>query len=44
MTTVLVPNRSVPPAPGSDEVADVVLGSLAELDPSAIDTRLVTRS
>lgn len=44
MTTVLVPNRSVPPAPGSDEVADLVIGSLAELDPSAIDTRLRTRS
>jgi HAD superfamily hydrolase (TIGR01509 family) len=44
MTTVLVPNRSVPPAPGSDEVADVVLESLAELDPGDIDTRLGTRS
>jgi HAD superfamily hydrolase (TIGR01509 family) len=37
MTTVLVPNRSVPPAPGSDEVADLVLGSLAELDPAAFE-------
>jgi HAD superfamily hydrolase (TIGR01509 family) len=37
MTTVLVPNRSVPPAPGSWEAADVVLDSLAELDPEAIE-------
>ena len=44
MTTVLVPNHSIPPAPGSDEVADVVLGSLAELDPSSIDTPIRTRS
>jgi HAD superfamily hydrolase (TIGR01509 family) len=36
MTTVLVPNRSVPPAAGSEEVADVVLDRLAELDPAAI--------
>jgi len=39
MTTVLVPNHSVPPAPGSDEVADMVLESLAELDLGAIDAR-----
>jgi HAD superfamily hydrolase (TIGR01509 family) len=37
MTTVLVPNRSVPPASGSDEFADLVLGGLAELDPAAIE-------
>lgn len=36
MTTVLVPNRSVPPAPGSEEVADVVVDRLAELDPAVI--------
>jgi HAD superfamily hydrolase (TIGR01509 family) len=36
MTTVLVPNRSVPPAAGSEEVADVVLDRLADLDPAAI--------
>jgi HAD superfamily hydrolase (TIGR01509 family) len=37
MTTVLVPNRSVPPAPGSNEFADLVLGGLADLDPAAIE-------
>ena len=37
MTTVLVPNRSIPPAPGSRALADVVIGSLAELDPAAIE-------
>ena len=36
MTVVLVPNHSVPPAPGAAELADVVLGRLADLDPSAI--------
>lgn len=39
MTVVLVPNRSVPPAPGTADLADLVLGSLAELDPSAIVPR-----
>lgn len=37
MTVVLVPNRSVPPAPGTAELADMVLESLTELDPSRID-------
>jgi HAD superfamily hydrolase (TIGR01509 family) len=37
MTTVLVPNRSVPPAEGSADVADVVVERLADLDPVAID-------
>ena len=32
MTVVLVPNRSVPPAPGTAEVADLVLDRLSELD------------
>jgi HAD superfamily hydrolase (TIGR01509 family) len=36
MSTVLVPNRSVPPAPGSEELADVVLDRIADLDPVAI--------
>lgn len=36
MTVVLVPNESVPPAPGTAEVADVVIARLAELDPDAI--------
>jgi beta-phosphoglucomutase-like phosphatase (HAD superfamily) len=37
MISVLVPNRSVPPAPGSEEEADVVLDRIADLDPRAID-------
>ncbi len=36
MTVVLVPNHAVPPAPGAAEAADVVLGSLADLDPTAL--------
>jgi HAD superfamily hydrolase (TIGR01509 family) len=32
MLAVLVPNRSIPPAPGTAAMADVVLGSLDELD------------
>ena len=32
MTVALVPNASVPPAPGAREAASAVLGSLAELD------------
>jgi HAD superfamily hydrolase (TIGR01509 family) len=36
MTVVLIPNRSVPPAPGTAALADVVLGSLAELDPASL--------
>jgi HAD superfamily hydrolase (TIGR01509 family) len=36
MTVVLVPNASVPPAPGAREAADVVLGRLADLDPDAL--------
>ena len=39
MTTVLVPNRSVPPAPGSEDVADIVLTRIADLDPSGIGAR-----
>ena len=37
MTTVLVPNRSIPPATGSEAIADVVLSGLADLDPVAIE-------
>jgi len=33
MATVLVPNRSVPPAPGWEPFADAVLDRLADLDP-----------
>ena len=36
MTVVLVPNASVPPAPGAAEAAHHVLRSLGELDPTAI--------
>ena len=32
MTVVLVPNQSVPPAPGTAEAADLVLDRLSELD------------
>lgn len=39
MTTVLVPNGSVPPAPGSEDHADVVLERLADLDPGTIQPR-----
>jgi HAD superfamily hydrolase (TIGR01509 family) len=35
MTVVLVPNHSVPPAPGAREAASVVLDDLAALDPDA---------
>jgi HAD superfamily hydrolase (TIGR01509 family) len=36
MTTVLVPNMSVPPAPGTHDLADIVLERLADLQPAAI--------
>lgn len=36
MTTVLVPNRSVPPAPGSEAWADAVVDRLADLDPARL--------
>lgn len=36
MTVVLVPNASVPPAPGTHELAHVVLERLADLHPSAL--------
>jgi HAD superfamily hydrolase (TIGR01509 family) len=35
MFVVLVPNASVPPAPGAREIADVVIERLADLDPDA---------
>ena len=37
MTTVLVPNRSVPPAPGSEEIADAVVELIADLDPATVE-------
>ncbi|HEU4673163.1 MAG TPA: HAD family phosphatase [Candidatus Limnocylindrales bacterium] len=36
MLVILVPNATIPPAPGAVEAADVVLGSIRELDPSAL--------
>jgi HAD superfamily hydrolase (TIGR01509 family) len=36
MTVVLVPNHSVPPPPGTADLADLVLERLADLDPAAI--------
>ena len=36
MTVVLVPNASVPPAPGTAELADLVLDRLADLDPASV--------
>jgi HAD superfamily hydrolase (TIGR01509 family) len=36
MTVVLVPNHSVPPAAGATGLADLVLGRLADLDPSSV--------
>lgn len=36
MTVVLVPNDSIPPAPGTAELADLVLPDLSRLDPSAV--------
>ncbi|MBM4407229.1 MAG: HAD family phosphatase [Chloroflexi bacterium] len=39
MTVVLVPNASIPPAPGASEAADVVLESIDQLDPEALASR-----
>ena len=39
MTVVLVPNHSVPPAPGTVELADVVLERVDQLDPTTIQRR-----
>lgn len=36
MFVVLVPNRSVPPADGTREIADLVLDRLADLDPGSV--------
>jgi hypothetical protein len=36
MTVVLIPNAAVPPAPGAEEAADLVLERLADLDPAAV--------
>lgn len=39
MTAVLVPNASVPPAAGTEDLAHAVLGRLADLDPGTIARR-----
>ncbi|MEW5992414.1 MAG: HAD family phosphatase [Chloroflexota bacterium] len=39
MTAVLVPNASVPPAPGAEALADHVLARLSDLDPAALRLR-----
>jgi beta-phosphoglucomutase-like phosphatase (HAD superfamily) len=39
MVVVLVPNEHVPPAPGSAELADLVVDHLDQLDPSAVRRR-----
>jgi HAD superfamily hydrolase (TIGR01509 family) len=39
MTVVLVPNATIPPAPGTRELADAVVGRLAEVDPSKFEAR-----
>lgn len=39
MTTVLVPNANVPPAPGAEAVADHVLARLGDLDPAGLGQR-----
>jgi HAD superfamily hydrolase (TIGR01509 family) len=36
MTCVLVPNRTIPPAPGTVELADFVIARLSELDPERL--------
>jgi HAD superfamily hydrolase (TIGR01509 family) len=36
MTVVLVPNASVPPVPGTEELAHLVLARLADLDPDRV--------
>jgi hypothetical protein len=39
MTVVLIPNASVPPAPGATELAHHVLPRLRDLDPSRVALR-----
>jgi HAD superfamily hydrolase (TIGR01509 family) len=36
MTVVLVPNRTIPPAPGTRELADAIIDRLADLDPARL--------
>jgi HAD superfamily hydrolase (TIGR01509 family) len=39
MRVVLVPNRSIPPAPGTAQLADLVVDRLADLDPRTLRIR-----
>ena len=39
MIVVLVPNTSIPPAPGAAELADLVLARLVDLDPAFVTRR-----
>lgn len=39
MTVILVPNASVPPAPGSEDLAHHVLARLGDLDPASMPLR-----
>jgi HAD superfamily hydrolase (TIGR01509 family) len=39
MRTILVPNGSVPPAPGAEEHANLVVARLADLDPATLEPR-----
>ena len=39
MIVVLVPNESIPPAPGAAELADFVLARLVDLDPASVTRR-----
>ncbi|MEO8470466.1 MAG: HAD family phosphatase [Chloroflexota bacterium] len=43
MIVVLVPNESIPPAPGASELADLVLVRLADLDPASVARRPLAR-
>ena len=38
MTVVLVPNRTIPPPPGTAELADAVVDRLTDLDPARLGT------
>ena len=42
MTVVLVPNASIPPAPGTDALASVVIDRLADLDPGDLRNASIT--
>ena len=44
MTVVLVPNASIPPAPGATDLADLVLDRLADLDPDGVVRRSAVAS